>query len=198
MSDNVQEGNGCQKKKKAWTSDPARALLKHEVKMGRIPLEAQSDADIERAFNHHPEIAKSDRGKFPARLKSIRNEVSKKKAAAQADKRSLDHDRGLYPKKAVDPVTGKVRWDGSPAQTLLKEDVANGKHLRLKPRALHDSRPEYKAFDLDTFRGHIYREKDRHKFSGYVKHMAKEKNPHAPEHELFGPFQSLDIDSEEE
>ena len=57
--------------------------------------------------------------------------------------------------RAANP-NNKPRWHGSDAERLLKEDVANGKHLKMKPRFLYDSKPEYKVFSLDEFRPHIY------------------------------------------
>ncbi|CAJ1957371.1 unnamed protein product [Cylindrotheca closterium] len=68
-------------------------------------------------------------------------------------------------------------WHGSPAEAFLRVDVENGKHKDMKPKMLLQQRNEYKAFDLKTFRGHIYQETRRNKDSAYmlVKKEKKEK-----------------------
>ncbi|CAJ1966311.1 unnamed protein product [Cylindrotheca closterium] len=65
---------------------------------------------------------------------------------------------------------------GSPAEAFLRVDVENGKHKDMQPKMLHQQRNEYKAFDLKTFRGHIYQETRRNKDSAYrlVKKKKKE------------------------
>ncbi len=54
---------------------------------------------------------------------------------------------------------GEPFWDTHPAKLLLREDVKAGKHLDMKPQVLHQTRPDYQAFSLKTFRRHVYQEK---------------------------------------
>ncbi|KAK1733720.1 hypothetical protein QTG54_015575 [Skeletonema marinoi] len=54
-------------------------------------------------------------------------------------------------------------WDTHPAKLLLRGDVKAGKHLDMKPALLHQTRSEYKAFSLKTFRAHVYQEKRHQK-----------------------------------
>ncbi len=58
---------------------------------------------------------------------------------------------------------GEPFWDNHPAKLLLREDVKAEKHLEMKPKLLHQTRSEYKAFSLQTFRGHVYQEKRHQK-----------------------------------
>jgi hypothetical protein len=53
---------------------------------------------------------------------------------------------------------GYPRWDGSDAERLLKEDADEGLTNSIKPSDLHETRPEYQAFPLKTFRDHIHQE----------------------------------------
>ena len=62
-----------------------------------------------------------------------------------------------HPQRSFDAI-GRPRWEGSAAEALLKQDMDEGYHLAKRPFALYDSRPEYKVFDLDVFRGHIDQE----------------------------------------
>ena len=77
---------------------------------------------------------------------------------AKEDYEYLKADRELFPPRDKDAVRGKLRWDGSDAQRLLKIDVTDGKHLEQPPREFRKTRPEYMLFDLDVFRDHIYQE----------------------------------------
>ena len=60
----------------------------------------------------------------------------------------IAHDLALHPKEERDP-RGRLRWDGSDAQRLLAVDMEDGKHLRMKPRALWLTKPAiYGLFEL--------------------------------------------------
>ena len=58
-------------------------------------------------------------------------------------------------------------WHGSAAEAFLRLDVKSGKHKDTKPKAFQKERDEYKVFDSNTFRGHIYQETRRKKDSAY-------------------------------
>jgi hypothetical protein len=75
-------------------------------------------------------------------------------------------------------------WHGTEAERLLKEDVKNSLHKTMKPRKLHLTRKEYRAFELDIFRGHIYQETRSRLESGYwlVKKRKKAKKKEAKLH----------------
>ena len=55
----------------------------------------------------------------------------------------LLHDRAKYPV----PDDTK-RWDLSDAKDLLEQDVKNGKHQQMKPKALRETQTEYKMLLL--------------------------------------------------
>lgn len=68
-------------------------------------------------------------------------------------------------------------WHGSAAEAFLRDDVKNSKHKNKQPKVFHQERNEYKNFDSNVFRGHIYQETRRNKDSSYwlVKKKKKEK-----------------------
>ena len=49
----------------------------------------------------------------------------------------------------------------SEAKELLEKDIDDGLHMTMIPMKLQETRPEYMAFDPDTFRGRIYQEVKR-------------------------------------
>jgi len=61
----------------------------------------------------------------------------------------------------------------SVAERLLREDmaaIAEGKHTKMKPKQLYESRKEYKkSCTLEVFRGHIYQEEKRRKSVAYYR-----------------------------
>ena len=49
-----------------------------------------------------------------------------------------------------------VPWHLTECPRLLEQDITDGQHNKMIPSMLHYSRPEYLAFDIDVFRGHLY------------------------------------------
>ena len=60
-----------------------------------------------------------------------------------------------------------TEWHGSKAKRKLKQDVANGRHKRHKPKDLYLKRKSYQKFPYEVFRGHIYQESRHLVESGY-------------------------------
>ena len=71
-------------------------------------------------------------------------------------------------------------WHGSAAERLLKIDIKNLLHKSMKPKQLYHTRDEYKQFDLETFRGHLYQEYRSNKESNYWI-VKKKKKQHKKE-----------------
>ena len=62
---------------------------------------------------------------------------------------------------------GELFWYNHPAKSLLAEDIKIGLANKLPPKELHESREEYKAFKLETFRKHIYQEQAKQRAAPY-------------------------------
>ena len=75
---------------------------------------------------------------------------------ANYDEKALQADRLVYPIKDKD-IRGEPRWEGSQAQALLKEDVANKIHENMEPKELRQmaGREAYQQFSLTKFRKHL-------------------------------------------
>jgi len=83
--------------------------------------------------------------------------IEKQQAKADFDSKALASDRHVHPPPAI-TSRGYPRWCGSEAERLLKADIDDGNLTGIKPKDLHQSRPEYQAFPLKVFRDHIAQE----------------------------------------
>jgi len=68
---------------------------------------------------------------------------------------------------------GYPRWQGSEAEALLKIEIDDGEHMKMKPEELHKTRKEYEDFLLTVFRKHIYQAIRSCKDTAY--HLAKKE-----------------------
>jgi hypothetical protein len=66
------------------------------------------------------------------------------------------------------------RFGGSEAERLLKLDVSNGEHKKMKPKELKLTRPEYEPFPPCVFAKHIHQELRERRAKSYW--LAKKKN----------------------
>jgi SAP domain len=101
-----------------------------------------------------PEYQKVPLENFKQNLASLRDRFSNFRISADLDEAALRTDRCLH------PVEAEGRWPGSEAESLLKKDIDDGKHLTMSPAELynHPERSPYKAFPHDQFRKHIHQE----------------------------------------
>jgi hypothetical protein len=92
---------------------------------------------------------------FRTLQRSIYRDRARMARDARAYGQTIAIARAINP-PPVDPPL----WHLSDAPDLLKQDINDNKHLEMKPKELHQSRPEYMVFPLTQFRKHIYQEKD--------------------------------------
>ena len=149
-----------------WSKSKGRKLLFEDIQSGRIP-EAMHwmtayQLRPEFAVGETPEKAES---LFSGRLRSARAIIARKEDRSAEELALLREDRQIRPAPATNHW-GEPRWEGSEAQKLLKQDVANKKHVGLLPAAYYASRPQYKAwgFSAASIAGHIYQEEKTVKF----------------------------------
>ena len=113
--------------------------------------------------NLRPEYQEVDLGKFKRNMESLRRAFGREKSRAQEESEGLARDRNIYPTPAI-TLGGVSRWDGSAAQTMLRQDMEQNLHLSHTPKELWRSRPEYfHGHSLVTFRNNIYNEEIRKK-----------------------------------
>ena len=76
----------------------------------------------------------------------------------ERDAMAYGHDLSLVQESRV--VANDVAWHRSAAAKLLKKDVDEGRNKIMTPLQLWLDRNEYKEFELEVFRKHIYQEVD--------------------------------------
>ena len=152
------------KKKKTWSNSDGRKFLRSDIRNGRIP----ADMDWEVAFLLRPQFAfEKDQTEakrlFKDRLATARKYVQRKLDRAAEELELYRQDRQVIPPKDM-MYSGEPRWDGSNAQRLLKQDVAEGIHLTMSPAQFYVFRPEYQLFHKRTITDHIAQEESTEKF----------------------------------
>ena len=167
----------AQKKKEApkidWANSAAKVLLKKLFREGTIPVDYD---DPELIWTTHCEgkpqfTGMSYDANFRSRLKAVKEDLCMKKSRAIADQEAYDNFRRNHPRPTHN-ARGEPIWDGSQAQALLKEDMADGLHVGKEPKQVWLSRPEFQEFLLDVFRDHIYQEQRLWKLENFLKAKA--------------------------
>jgi len=95
---------------------------------------------------------------FKRNFYTLKKALKTKASAALKDAEYLACDRQIHPIVTFNHTNLSFRWCGSSAQHHLKQDVAEGRHLQLKPKDLWTTRDSYLDFPLDVFRQHYYQE----------------------------------------
>jgi hypothetical protein len=169
-----------------WTLHPARKLLLEEFKSGNIPIDYNREGttnhwmqprDIYDIYKDSDAFEGLGYKGFAGRLNSLRRIVERKNERVNDDMHAFQIFRNNFPAKPHNH-RGELRWEGSEAQALLKEDIEEGKHLEFgRPKLFWLSRPEYQLFKQSIFRGHI----DQEKRLGKQKTLLKRKQGEAEE-----------------
>jgi hypothetical protein len=79
----------------------------------------------------------------------------------------------LHPRRMTDD-RGQLVFDFHPAKLLLRDDVANNRHVGLKPSQLWSKRDEYQEFDKHIFKECIYQEIKHTKFINWMEMKREE------------------------
>lgn len=145
--------------KPKWKNSKARALL--------VKLLMDKDSNVhnmtwQQIHSSHEWFSEFDAKSFKKYVKDLRKANPKKMAIINEDNRIIGAELMRFPRPDK-TLRGEPFWDTHPSKLLLRADLKAGKHLEMKPRKLRQSRPEYQAFSLKTFRRHIYQEKRHQK-----------------------------------
>jgi len=167
-----------------WTElHPARKLLFDELTSGVIPLDAEQMSAAEVWCRCSAQSQFKMRGMkhnetFKRRLAALRKLIKKDKNRATEDKIEVARAIRNHMPPALNH-RGEPQWNGSKAQELLKEDIANNKHLvpNFKPSELRmqADRPEHRECSMETFRWKIQQEVRTNKHLHTLKHDAEQK-----------------------
>jgi hypothetical protein len=112
---------------------------------------------------------------FKERLKDHRKAHMKKLEESIQEEDAFQHDCLLHPHNETHDRRGKLIFDHSPAKDLLCNDIKNGAYPLLSPMELWNLHPEYKLFDLMTFRQRIFQEIKRNKFINWCEMKWEQK-----------------------
>lgn len=142
-----------------WISSDARQLIAQDIIDGRVPPHGTKfDATevFNRLYHGHAFFADFpfDHKRHKLRIKSLQKIIAENRHWAKFDDEALTEDLKVFPRPTHN-IRGQLRWDGSDAQRLLAIDVADKKHVGVKPKELRASRPEFMLFDLTVFRKHV-------------------------------------------
>lgn len=142
-----------------------KALLEHDLLTGRIPLESSPGFMPRDIKLLRDEYKVMDNKLWTSRLYSARQRHRKHEKQAVDHSAALERSRAIYPKKSHNP-RGEPRWEGSAVAAVLKQDVADGKHIGVSKTQFRESRPEYTELTVSQrlFRGRVYQEEKTQKF----------------------------------
>jgi len=162
---------------------PARKLLFDELEAGTVPMDATQMSAAEVWCKHAATPQFKMRGMkfgdtFKRRLSALRKLVKRDKSRADDDKDAAARAIRNHP-----PPThnhrGEPQWNGSKAQALLKEDIANDRHLEnnFMPSTLRmdPDRPQHQECSQDTFRWKMQQEIRTKKHLHTLKFDAEQK-----------------------
>ena len=83
------------------------------------------------------------------------------------EEEALQHNWKLHPRQLKNGE-GELVFDLHPAKLLLRKDVAERKHLMMKPMELQETRPECVLFNCRKFKERIYQEVHQVKFINWL------------------------------
>jgi len=159
-----------------WRNSAAREIILEDLEPGGALYQQLhlSDTDIFEFYQLLPEFHDVVWSQFKERMTGYRKQINGRQIKSKEEERMLAHDRQLYPRQTHNE-RGELVFDMTPAKALLREDVKNKVHTKMKPRELQASRPEYAPFKPEIFRHRIYQEERLQKYLAYLDKKRKEK-----------------------
>ena len=153
-----------------WRTSAARKIVLEDLDGQVLPLEddvVSAQEAWDDIYSHLPEFRDVVFSQFKARLKDHRKQVGRKHQAVYSQLHAYEHDRRLYPRQTHNQHGERV-FDLSAAKPLLREDVVDEKHIEMTVEALHNSRPEYREWNLGIFRRRLRQEIRTQKWYYYL------------------------------
>lgn len=145
------------KKKEVWQNSKVKQILRDAIISGEV-TEAMPPRVV---YQMDPEFQKWPKENFGDNYRRLQKAVATDFERSHSDTVAYGLNRQiLLALRAGTTRTQATPWHKSPARALLKQDMAEGKHLQMKPKDLYSTREEYKDFDLKVFRKHIYQRAD--------------------------------------
>lgn len=159
-----------------WSKSAAKQYLKKCFREEVISTEYKDEEQIwkDHCEGHKGFARMAYNDAFIRRLGSVRDDFKKKKERSEKDLEAYNIAKKNHPTPRLNS-RGEPQWNGSAAQTLLKELIAQGKHRGKAPQTLWVEEAEFQVYSKQTFRDHIYQEERLLKFQNYVEGLRKRK-----------------------
>jgi hypothetical protein len=141
----------------------AKQLLYDDILANRVPSEAShtdgtSTMQLKDMYLMHAEHADYHCSKFSARVSSIWTTIKDRNIRKEEDEELFAECIKNHPGSAFSHK-GFIQWQGSEAQELAKEDIAENLHLTMGKKALHAFWREcYENFPFKDFQDKICQE----------------------------------------
>lgn len=120
---------------------------------------------------------------FKRYYKNMTDIADKAKARLKSNSQTMDKHFDIWRRAGPRTSQDNYFWDEQDASTFLEKDVKSGKVDEMSKKELWASRPEYKKFDKQVFRKHVYQEESRQRGGVYwqVKRNRKGQKKHDKE-----------------
>jgi hypothetical protein len=138
-----------------WAKSYARRKLYLEITNGQF--DNLNAAAVQKSC---PEYQEYGPKQFASNLRYLRKSIKILQTKAANDKVALQNDLVYHRNKRLNGLKQQTQaWHGCDARKYLRNDIAAGKHLLMRPAVLRQTRPAYMEISLKCFRGRIYQEK---------------------------------------
>ena len=144
----------------------AKPLLEQDV-INRDVTDDMPPRQVKQMRDEYKNCGKS----FGSNYRRLQKSIRQHKSRAFKDASAYNHDKQLKTLARYDPNC----WEGSEAKALLAEDIEDEMHKKLTPKQLWLLREEYRVFELDVFRPHIYQIERSKRETNYWKVKQKKK-----------------------
>ena len=153
-----------------WPKSEPRNIISDDLFKGVLPVDTNkmSAKDAwELSYKNMVELEDVPFQQFKDRLRDHRRQMKSGLQRSNIEEEALQHNWKLYPRQ-LQNSKGELVFDLHPAKLLLRKDVAERKHLMMKPMELQETRPEYLLFDRCKFKERIYQEVRRVKYINWL------------------------------
>jgi hypothetical protein len=142
-----------------WIHSLAKKSLRTDIILGKVT----ANCIPEMVYAMRDSYKRFPFENFKTNMQSLIAAVGKDIARMQHDCEAHGHDLGVVKALRSDEEPGSrpLSWHLSDARTLLKVDMAAGKHKQLKPKDLWETKAEYQVFELEVFRKAIHSAVDK-------------------------------------
>ena len=197
-----------------WASSKSKQILMDDLENGVIPLEEDvitAEIAWDTIYRHAEEFIEERVvfEQFKPALKRHRKAVAKKQRHLRAQMSALEHDTQFMHHDAFNKRGVKI-FHGTHAHALLKEDIAEEKHIEMGVAGLYWWREEYwndnDKWDLTFFKRRVRQEICLQKFNYYMDvkrankakkdaaKAAREAKKHVEENDYYDIYQEEDED----